>query len=1126
MENLRFTLLGTLAATAGDSTPIRFRTDKIRALLAYLVVESERPHLRHLLAALFWPEMAEQAALKNLRQSLYRLQQALDEAVPGIGDALFSITRQAVQCTPAGLVVVDVLAFERLLAESERHDHRQLHLCRPCLDRLTEAAALYQGELLAGFSLPDSAPFDEWLLIRRERLQQQAGNVLGKLTAAHTTRGEYGPAQGYAARLVALDPFREESHRQLMRLLALTGQLSRAIAQYENLRRLLRLELGVDPAPETTALYQQIAAEQRGDAAPRADGPGAGWLAAARPAALHHFPMQFTPFVARDQELQQIEEMFLDPDCRLLTLVGPGGMGKTRLSQRAAERLAAAGGYPDGIYFISLAAVTTEEALLTALLDSLGVTPAQRKGPLKSLLDYLRDRQCLLVLDNFEQLADSAPLLNELLSAAAGLRLLATSLVPLQLRAERRLTLGGLDYPAADEHLSAAVAYSAVRLFVDSARHADPAFQVTGENIPAVLEICRLVQGAPLALELAAAWARVMDPPAIVREIRRNLDFLSLSPQDRPGRHQSMAAVFAYSWQLLAESDRVALAQLSVFSGPFSLEAALTITGATPLAVARLLDMSLLQRRRDGRYELHELLHQFVNRQPVDSRQELAQRHCDYYLDRVAAYERAFYGPQPRQAVAAVQAELSNVRHAWRWAVEHRYQPAIQRSLEAVGRFYQTAALLQEGEAVFALAAPAMSEAPRLQARLLVWQGYFLLKLGRQTEALRLARLALALSDGDALAQAEAHSLLGEALDRDRQLEPAKVHLEQALAAFTAQSDMERLARTLRRMVQANWRSGDQEEARRFLQRALPIHQSLGDKKGLAQLYNLMAGLHYERNEFTLALAFVEQSKQMYEDIGDRLDAAVVAANLSRIYSDLGRFEEALASNQQALEFSRELGDRSSLTRDLSNQARILFVLGKFELSLDSYFQALELALALDDRTRIAEFQAGMAAVYAAQGDRATALTYYDLALPALREQGIPYHLAGPLLDRAELQLERGQLVEARALCAEARELAAEAGLPEYVRRSRLLGAKVEFAAGEESAGLRQMIQLLAEAEAGQERAELQYELWRMTRERSRAEAAEIEYRRAFESRPSYSNRSRVQELQRFLAAEVEALSR
>ncbi len=1034
MKRLRLAFLGTLAATAGDGeTSIRFRTDKVRALLAYLVLESDRPHLRHSLAALLWPEMPEQTALKNLRQTLYRLQQGLEDGAPGWGDALLTITRQSVQADLSGPVAVDALEFERLWAESEGHDHRQLHLCQACLERLSRAAGLYQGELLAGFSLADAAAFDEWLLVQRERLQQLAGSILSKLAAAHTARNEYGPALEYAARLTALDPFREESHRQLMRLLSLHGQQGKAIAQYESLRRLLSDELGVEPGPETSALYRQIAAEQRGEA-----------QAGVRPAELHNFPAQFTPFVAREQELAQIEEMFLDPDCRLLTLVGPGGMGKTRLSVRAAERLATRGGFADGIYFISLAAVTTEEALLTALLNGLGVRPGERSGPQASLLDYVRGRRCLLVLDNFEQLTGSAPLLNELLAAAPGLRLLASSITPLGLRAERRLAVSGLEHPGEGEDSSTAASFSAVRLFVESARHALPDFRLTEENAPAVLEICRLVQGMPLALELAAALVRVMDAPAIAREIRRNLDVLSLSAQDSLQRHQSMTAVFGYTWQMLVEDERDTLARLAVFRGPFNLEAAMAVAGASPLAMARLLDLSLLQRGRDGRYVLHELLHQYIGRQANVQQAGAARRHSDYYLELAAAQERAFYGPQPQSAVAVVQAELSNVRRAWQWAAEHDYRPAIERGLEAVGRFYQIAALLTEGEAMFSEAIRALGAAPRL----LVWRAFFLLKLGRQAEAVQLARQALAQSGGDAPAQAEAHSLLGEVLIRERQLEPARAHLEQALAAFTAQSNLERQARTLRLMALAHWRSGEQEEARRYIQRAVPIHQSLGAKKGLAQLVNLLAGIHYERNEFDEALACVRQAQQLYEEIGERLDAAVVAANLSRIYSDLGQFEQALAANQQALEISEELGDRSSLARDLSNQARILSALGDLEGSLDCYFRALELARVLDDRTRIAEFQAGMAGVYAAQGDQETALTYYDLALPALREQGIPYHLAGPLLAKAELLYERGEMEEARTLCDEAGELALEKGMPEYVRRSRQLREKLDAGFG------------------------------------------------------------------------------
>jgi DNA-binding SARP family transcriptional activator len=445
-------------------------------LLVYLALEGERPHQRQSLAGLFWPEMAEQTAMKNLRQSLHRLQQTLDEQSPGLSQTLFTITRQTVQCDPA-LLDVDAAHFQTLLAACERHPHRHLHLCHDCLERLRLAAALYQGELLAGFSLPDSVAFEGWLLFWRERLHQQASNALGQLAAALAERGESEAAFIHTSRLVALDPFREEAHRLLMRLLADSGQHSKALAQYESCRRLLQEELGVEPAAETTALYQQIQAAQRGETAATSN----------QRAILHHFPAQFTPFIGRQQELQQIEELFLDPECRLLTLLGPGGIGKSRLSLRAGERLAARAGFVDDIYFFSLAAAQTAESLLTNLLnglgvDGLGLVASARSQPQESLFNYLRRRRCLLILDNFEQLLGSAPLLAEMLAAAPGLRLLLTSQLPLELQVERRLVVSGLDYPQADEAAADLMTYSGVRLFVEAARQVEPAFRLDAGN--------------------------------------------------------------------------------------------------------------------------------------------------------------------------------------------------------------------------------------------------------------------------------------------------------------------------------------------------------------------------------------------------------------------------------------------------------------------------------------------------------------------------------------------------------------------------------------------------------------------------------------------------------------------
>ena len=1028
MENLTLTLLGGVAAATADSAPVQFRTDKIRALLVYLALEGDRPHQRSSLAALLWPEMPEQTALKNLRQSLHRLQQTLDEQSPGLSAALFTVTRQTMQGNPS-LVDVDVLNFQALLLACERHPHRHLHLCHDCLARLERAAALYQGELLAGFGLPNAAAFEEWMLFRRERLQQQAINALGRLAAAQAERGENETALAHAYRLIALDPYWEESHRLIMRLLARGGQHGKALAQYESLARLLQTELGIEPAAETSALLRDIQAEMRGE--PVAAGGH-------KPAVLHHFPTQFTPFIGRERELQQIEELFLDPDCRLVTLVGPGGIGKSRLSIRAAEQLAARAGLAEAIYFFPLAGAQTGESLLTNLLDGLGITPAARSAPAASLANSLRGRRCLLVLDNFEQLVGSAPLLAELLAAAPGARLLVTSQLPLQLSAERRLPLHGLDYPAGETG-GDPLQFSAVHLFVESARHQDATFRLTPENAPDVIEICRLVQGMPLALELAAAWARLMDSAAIRREIGRSLDFLSLTPRDKPDRHQSMAAVFAYAWALLEPAERGVLGQLAVFRGPFSLDAAMEVTGATPLALARLFDRSLVQRRQDGGYELHELLRQFVGGQADARNDDAARRHSDYYLALVTAQEWAFFGPQPRQAVAAVQPYLANIRQAWQWAIDHDQRPLVGRSLEGLGRFYQVAALMPEGELMFAQATARFGDMPRL----LVWHAYFAFKLGRRAEAIALAEQALAGAGSDELARAETYSLLGELLPGEGRFDAAKSHQQRAIEYFQATAELQRLARALRRMALICWRAGEHDQSLRYFEQAIPIHQAIEEKRGLAQLYNVLGGIYFEEGDLAQALACVEQSGELFAAIGEKLDAAVVSANQARLYAHLGRYEEALAANQRAIDASRELGDRAGLARDLSSRGFILAAVGDHDGSLDYYYRALEIARSMEDRGRMADFQAGLAAVYAAKGDDETAMAHYDLALPVLLAQGVPYHVVGPLLGKAELLIRREAWADARALLEQAEALAKGTDLADYIQRIHELEARI-----------------------------------------------------------------------------------
>jgi DNA-binding SARP family transcriptional activator len=457
---LSLSLLGPFQA-ALDDQPATFATDRARALLAYLAVEADRPHRREALAALLWPDRPETAARRNLSQTLARLRRAIDDhhAAP----PFLLITAKTIQFN-ADSAKLDVARFETLLATCAAHAHPDLPLdfapsrpgpnggagtgvdrCPACIDRLEQAADLYRGEFMHGLFLPDGQLFEEWALFKREQLHRRALDVLRMLTAIYEAEGTYDRARHYAQRQLSLEPWREEAHRQLMRALALGGQRGAALAQYETCCRLLAEELGAEPHADTTALYQRI---QRGELRPANGRIPLPSLLARREAPQHNLPPQTTPFVGREAELAKLARWLADPEVCLVTILGPGGMGKTRLSIEAAR--AQRDAFPHGVVFVPLAAVDpaplagSESPLVAPLAKTLGLTSHGNDTVRDQLLAYLQDREMLLVLDGFEHLVETADVVSELLSQAPRLKVLATSRQRLNLQEEWVLSLHDL----------------------------------------------------------------------------------------------------------------------------------------------------------------------------------------------------------------------------------------------------------------------------------------------------------------------------------------------------------------------------------------------------------------------------------------------------------------------------------------------------------------------------------------------------------------------------------------------------------------------------------------------------------------------------------------------------------
>ncbi|MEM7132919.1 MAG: tetratricopeptide repeat protein [Chloroflexota bacterium] len=1004
MPSLTLQWLGTPQIEL-EYNPVHIEQAKPVALLAYLSTSQGRQP-RDVLATMFWPELGQTDARGNLRHVLWSLRKA-------IGHQWFEADRNSIGLLPGSDVHVDVVTYAKrgtLLADdTEVVNSSHIH-------QLMELAALYRGDFLAGFTLPDSSEFEEWCYFRRETLRQQQTRLLTKLVAILRGREESEQSLAYARQLLLLNPLHEPTHRLLMELYVQSGQQAAALRQYTECLHILEQEVGVPPQGETTELYESIRARRHPLLTPTSlsyplTNPQMPLVGASHQSPTPtsflspvqaELPVPSTSFFGRTQELAEIRALLTEEvDCRLLTVVGPGGTGKTRLAIESSAQVQ--GSFTGGVVFVPLAECEQPMQIPQTIMDTLNLRLPSDADIKSRLLGYAQDKELLLVLDNFEHLSDGADLLTELLHHTSKLQLLVTSRESLDLEEEWLYHLDGLEMPPSDDTVSLdstdlpIETYSAIQLFLDRARRVRSDFRIIDEDIPSLMRICQLVNGLPLGLELAAPWVNQLTLRDVATKMANDLDFLSATKQSLPERHHSLRSVFEQSWQLLHNQEQDALRKLTIFHGGFTRRSAADVAQLSLPVLVSLTNKSLIDSSSSGRYQMHELIRHFAVEKQDQSETPtlLQQRHGQYFLEHCIQNEDGLWGDAPHQVLLILKPDMANIHKAWQWAVGHQAWDLAHSSVSVLATFYEYLGKLEEGERLFHNAAEHL-----IQSHDLGVQG-----IGDLLVELRLQR-------------ANFLNLLGKMAQAREILEELLAHANQTNRIRQRADCLAALAPVLREL-------GEVDPAIQAYEEASKLYQTLEIARPLGAIWTGLSYAYFRKQMPDEALTYAQRAVESETRLNNRRGHALASSTLAIAYSLHGELIRCWHYNvEQVLPLYEALDDPMGIGRTLNNIGYTSYQLGRYGDALDYFQRALKILCTVGSLWDEANVLDGLGATHAALGERSPALTSFKRGLELAQANGLELIEGEVLLRMGELYIELGEFAEAEGALQESLRLA------------------------------------------------------------------------------------------------------
>ncbi len=764
-------------------------------------------------------------------------------------------------------------------------------------------------------------------------------------------------------------------------------------------------------------------------------------------------PIQPTAFVGRQEELDVIKTQIHDPKCRILTLVGPGGVGKTRLAIQVAEETAVS--FPQGSYFVPLATLASSEFLLSAIANVVDYSFVDEIPQKMQLINFLRDKKLLLVMDNFEHLMMEAQLIADIISQAPHVQILLTSRERLNLHGEWVFDVSGMTFPTrktavkqspsqSDEET--VLQYSAVQLFMQSARRVRSDFEPASADMAAIVEICQLVDGFPLAIELAATWVRMLTCAEIAQEITHNFEFLATNWRDIPPRHRSLRAVFDYSWGLLAEEEKDILCRLSVFRGGFSWTDAKAVADTSVFLLAQLADKSFLQGQitQDetavSRYEMHELLRLFavekLNKEAhikvgnflySDAMLAAYDAHANHFAQFLNERNPQQKRPQQAEILKQIGESIENVRAAWHWLLAREQIDLIELACDALFHFYDIRGWLEEGSEIFGTAVHTLRQLRAhnqdhvndvLWAKILAREGQFAYRSGRYEQARLLLEESVLIFRQLKMQRETVFTLnlLGRIAYRQGLYEESENWSKESLALCHTISFPSGMVSALATIGHVAADRGDYDAARQAYQEGLDICEHIGDQHNKARRLNELGNISWRIGAYDEAEQLCHQSLKLFQELDDRQGIAMTYKNLGNIAGDTGNYAQAETWYRQGLVLCQEIGDKWGEAALSNNLGNIYWQSGQYGQARELCEQSVSVWRAFGFQWGIAGSLETLANIAIAQNELVDAKAYIQEALEIGRDiQAIPLVL-DVLVSMAQLWAREGHVAQAQTL--------------------------------------------------------------------------------------------------------------